>query len=364
MADLVFSQSSKDEYYYARSTCKEAQELEQHILELYGLTSPDMIDLAPSGIGAISAVFHTFSQWAITRAKETSRGLSIIYDQELYCDTPSLFSFIQSLHESDIQLVKTDCTNIATMRKEIQNQRDAHQGNTIVVFAESCSNPTGRIFCFEQVDRLKKDFEGLQLYFVIDNTWTTALCINPLDYGVDIVVESCTKYLSAGRAMGGVVLSPLLDLMADIRKWRRLNGIHVSIANTTEILNGIHDLRSRMPTASNNCMELMRALAAKGVELTHPCVGNHPSRPRNKKLGLLQFAPPIFVAKIKAITKNQLKSKVLAMKHVEWKTSYGASNFRIDSYPTIHDGFTEIRIAAGYGDINIAQVADEIQTLL
>jgi cystathionine beta-lyase/cystathionine gamma-synthase len=364
MADLVFSTNNSSDQYYARSSCKEAHELKHHIIGLYGLESSNMVDLAPSGMGAISAVFHAFSLLAITKSKEASRGLTIIYDQELYCDTLPLFSLIQSLHEPFINLVKTDCTNITTMRKEIQMQRDAYQGHTIVVFAESCSNPTGRIFCFEQVERLKKDFEGSRLYFVIDNTWTTALGINPFNYDVDVVIESCTKYLSGGRAIGGVVLSPQQDLMAEIQNWRRLNGIHVSIANTTEILNGIHDLQSRMHTASTNCMELMRALATKGVTLTHPCVGDHPSRARNKKFGLLQFAPPVFIARIPAISKKQLKSKVSAMKNVEWKTSYGSVKFLVDSYPVIHDSFTEIRIAAGYDNIDVAKVAEELQALL
>lgn len=52
------------------------------------------------------------------------------------------------------------------------------------------------------------------------------------------------------------------------------------------------------------------------------------------------------------------------MQHVEWKTSYGAAKWHIDTYPVTHDRYTEIRIAAGYADVDVAAVAAELQALL
>lgn len=41
-----------------------------------------------------------------------------------------------------------------------------------------------------------------------DNTWLTGCLFNPLAHGADLVVESMTKYVSAGRCIGGHVLGP------------------------------------------------------------------------------------------------------------------------------------------------------------
>ena len=36
-----------------------------------------------------------------------------------------------------------------------------------------------------------------------DNTWLSGALFNPLEHGADLVVESLTKYVSAGRCIGG-----------------------------------------------------------------------------------------------------------------------------------------------------------------
>ena len=45
----------------------------------------------------------------------------------------------------------------------------------------------------------------------MDNTWSTFLGCNPLDFGVDIVIESLTKYFSghSDNFLGLIVLNSL-----------------------------------------------------------------------------------------------------------------------------------------------------------
>jgi len=124
--------------------------------------------------------------------------MTIFLDQEVYSDTPHLLHFIADLFKPRIDIVEIDCADPSSLRKAISGQ-SVKGSRTVVVFSESCSNPSGRIFAFETMAALKKEKEfASKVWFVIDNTWTTAVSVNPLTYGADFVIESTTKYISAG----------------------------------------------------------------------------------------------------------------------------------------------------------------------
>ncbi|MEK7426155.1 MAG: O-acetylhomoserine aminocarboxypropyltransferase/cysteine synthase family protein [Actinomycetota bacterium] len=76
--------------------------------------------------------------------------------------------------------------------------------NTKLVYAEVVANPSGAV----------ADLEGLAavahaagIPFVVDATVATPYLCRPLDFGVDIVVHSATKFLGGhGTSLGGVVI--------------------------------------------------------------------------------------------------------------------------------------------------------------
>ena len=58
----------------------------------------------------------------------------------------------------------------------------------------------------------------------MDNTWATALFFNPFDFGVDIVIEAITKYISGhSDIMMGVVLGNKEDLIV-LQRWSKNTG--------------------------------------------------------------------------------------------------------------------------------------------
>src|SRR5689334_12382272 len=116
---LVFSDAfRKGEIYYARTTSKEAQALEKEIITLYGIQSDDLIDLAPSGMGAISSLFHNLALSSIVRPKEGARGLTVLLDIEVYSDTPHLLEFLQGIYSGMI-VKRIDCANAELLRETI-----------------------------------------------------------------------------------------------------------------------------------------------------------------------------------------------------------------------------------------------------
>ena len=62
--------------------------------------------------------------------------------------------------------------------------------NTSAIYIETPGTYTFEIIDIEEVIRVCKKYK---LKSIIDNTWATALYFNPLEFGVDIVIEAVTK---------------------------------------------------------------------------------------------------------------------------------------------------------------------------
>ena len=73
-----------------------------------------------------------------------------------------------------------------------------------MVYAESIGNPAGNIADLAAIADMAHS-HGVPV--VVDNTVATPAIIRPIDYGVDIVVHSLTKYMGGhGNSLGGVII--------------------------------------------------------------------------------------------------------------------------------------------------------------
>ena len=114
--------------------------------------------------------------------------------------------------------------------------------------------------------------------FVCDNTWLTGCLFNPLAHGVDLVVESMTKYVSAGRCIGGHVLGPNV-LVAPILSWIKAFGVFVASDHCEIFLEGLQSLRARMEATSRCALAAARHLEAHPAvnRVMYPRLESHPS---------------------------------------------------------------------------------------
>ena len=70
--------------------------------------------------------------------------------------------------------------------------RNNIKSNTKIVWLETPTNPTLKIFDIKKISEICKEKKVL---LVVDNTFFTPYLQNPLDLGADLVVHSMTKYL-------------------------------------------------------------------------------------------------------------------------------------------------------------------------
>ena len=84
-----------------------------------------------------------------------------------------------------------------------QQLRDAIKPNSKMIFAETPVNPTMAVIDLALIGQVAKQHN---LISVIDNTFLTPLLQKPMDYGIDLIVHSATKYLNGhGDVVAGLV---------------------------------------------------------------------------------------------------------------------------------------------------------------
>lgn len=125
----------------------------------------------------------------------TGSGDHIVAASTLYGGTVELFS--ETLKKLGIETTFVD-------PDEPQNFEDAIQDNTKVIFFESLGNPKLNIIDFEAVAAIAKKHGIIS---IVDSTFATPFLTRPLDYGIDVVVHSATKFIGGhGTTLGGVVV--------------------------------------------------------------------------------------------------------------------------------------------------------------
>jgi cystathionine gamma-synthase len=94
----------------------------------------------------------------------------------------------------------------------------AFKPNTRLVVGESPTNPY--LYCLDFVKLMETVKAQGRVRTLVDATFATPVNCRPHDYGVDLVVQSATKYLSGHNdVLGGVVTGPahLISLLRDAR---------------------------------------------------------------------------------------------------------------------------------------------------
>jgi len=99
--------------------------------------------------------------------------------------------------------------------------KSAIQPNTRMIFAETPTNPYLRVIDLQQLVKIAR---GHKIQTVVDSTFATPINMRPLEYGVDLVIHSASKYLSGHNdLLAGVVIGSK-SLLQDIQAARGILG--------------------------------------------------------------------------------------------------------------------------------------------
>ncbi|MDD5728653.1 MAG: O-acetylhomoserine aminocarboxypropyltransferase/cysteine synthase [Victivallales bacterium] len=145
------------------------------------------------GIGALStssgmaAIFLAVTNIA-------AAGDHIISSASLYGGTQTLFQY--TLPRFGIEVTFVDELTPDSINSSVRP-------NTKLVYGETIGNPKGDV---PDLTAVSNAAHAHSLPLIVDNTFAPLIC-KPFEYGVDIIVYSCTKWIGGhGNSIGGIII--------------------------------------------------------------------------------------------------------------------------------------------------------------
>jgi cystathionine gamma-synthase len=152
----------------------------------------------------------------------------------------------------------------------------AISSKTKMLISESPTNPQLTVVDLEQFVALGRSREVETL---IDATLATPWNVRPLDYGVDYVLHSATKYLAGHNDLLAGVIVGSKDKLENVRNLRGIMGGVNSPHNVYLLERGLKTFALRMQQHNANGMAIAQFLAAhpRVDRVFYPGLANHPT---------------------------------------------------------------------------------------
>ncbi|HHV85346.1 MAG TPA: PLP-dependent transferase [Petrimonas sp.] len=153
---------------------------------------------------------------------------------------------------------------------------DTIKKNTKVIFFESPSNPSLKIFDIRKISALAHEND---IRVIVDNTFATPYNQKPLNLGADVVVHSCTKFINGhSDVMAGAIIGKADYINECINIFRKLGGSLNGI-DTWLMIRGMKTFGLRMERHNQNGQKVAEFLS------THPLVEKiyYPGLPQHER---------------------------------------------------------------------------------
>ncbi len=151
----------------------------------------------------------------------------------------------------------------------------AIQPNTKVILSESPTNPYLRVLDLEKIVAIAKKH---RLKTVVDSTFATPINQRPLEFGVDFVIHSATKYLGGHNdLLAGVVVSSDY-LIGAIKETQAMFGDVCDPHTAYLLLRGLKTLELRVQRQNETAEKVAYFLAKHPAvrRVYYPGLGSHP----------------------------------------------------------------------------------------
>jgi cystathionine gamma-synthase len=133
----------------------------------------------------------------------------------------------------------------------------ALQPNTKLIFSESPTNPYLRVLDLPRaVDIAKRN----NLILTVDSTFATPINQRPLEFGVDLIIHSATKYLGGHNDLLAGAVVGARELIAEIKKSRGVLGGVVGPQDAYLLLRGLKTLALRVQRHNENGIRVAQFL--------------------------------------------------------------------------------------------------------
>lgn len=245
-----------------------------------------------SGMAAISTSLLAF----------LGKGDHVVMQNQLYGGTHNLI-----VEEFD----KFGIAYTFTAGVEEQDFKNAIKPNTKVLYIETPSNPLLTIVDIQMVANLARKYN---LVSMIDNTFASPVNQNPVDFGIDIVIHSATKYLGGHSDILAGAVCGSKEHLKEIHSLAKNLGGSLSDYTVWLLERSIKTLGIRVKAQNRNARRIAKHLKKlpEVVKVYYPGLKSHPdyelAREQMKGFGgmmsfeLIEDIDPVaFVNKLKLI---------------------------------------------------------------
>jgi len=158
---------------------------------------------------------------------------------------------------------------------EYSQHEDAIRPNTRLLYLESPTNPTLRVVDLKKVTAIAKQY---RLLTMIDSTFATPVNQRPVEFGVDLVMHSGTKYLAGHSDLICGVIAGQADLIEQIHHTRTTLGGNMDPHAAWLLLRGIKTLAVRVQRQNLNALRVAQFLVKhpKVRRVNYPLLAGHP----------------------------------------------------------------------------------------
>jgi cystathionine gamma-synthase len=250
-ARQVGEQIQREEYgRYGNPTVYAAEQ------RIAGMENADDAVLFSSGMAAITTVMLTL----------LPSGSHVVLSEGCYRRT---YEFCTDY----LARLGVDCTVVPL--GDYEALEDAIRPETKLLFSESPTNPFLRTLDLQKFVSVARKH---QVVSFVDATFATPFNIRPVDWGVDLVVHSATKYLGGHNDLLAGVVAGKSELIDSIKALLGIFGAIVDPGNASLLLRGIKTLGLRVAQHNLNGQAVAEFLEAQPMveRVWYPGLASHP----------------------------------------------------------------------------------------
>ncbi|MBK6772053.1 MAG: PLP-dependent transferase [Ignavibacteria bacterium] len=216
-----------------------------------------------SGMAAVQSVITLFKP-----------GDHIICTDNVYGGTYRLFEQIIKNYGLEFSYVNTS---------DINETKKAIKSNTKFIYVETPTNPMLNITDLTSLNSLAKEKKILTC---VDNTFMSPYFQNPLDFGVDIVLHSSTKYINGhSDVIGGCLITSDDKIAEQLKFIQNSAGAVPAPFDCWLIMRSTKTLAQRMKAHNENAVTICRTLEEdkRISKIYYPGSESHPQFELAKK---------------------------------------------------------------------------------
>jgi len=213
----------------------------------------------------------------------------LLFDSGMGAITGTLLSLL----EKDDHVVLTDdvygqtlkfCTqhlrrfgidSTITKMGDYEQLEAAIRKNTKIIFSESPTNPYLNVIDLERMKEIRRGYGGLM---IIDATFATPYNQRPLEWGMDLVIHSATKYLAGHNdILAGAVLGSR-KLVDRVRDYQRMAGSVISPLCSYLLIRGLKTFPLRVEYQNQSAHKVAEFLEGhpRIRKVFYPGLPSHP----------------------------------------------------------------------------------------